>query len=76
VLGDLPARLSALARLSVVLLGIYGFLLGRALNSATVLEILHGALVLLGGRAGFECAQVAPPSRARIDLARIETVLT
>ena len=38
------------------------------------LEILHRALVLLGGGAGLERAEIAPPAGLRVELARIEAV--
>jgi len=39
------------------------------------LEVLDVAFVLLGGLAGVEDAEVAPPAGLRIDLARIKPVL-
>ena len=38
------------------------------------LEVLHRALVLLGGGAGLEGAEIAAPAGLRIDLARIEAI--
>ena len=38
------------------------------------LEVLHCALVLLGGGAGLEGAEIAAPAGLGIDLARIEAV--
>ena len=40
------------------------------------LEILHGALVLLGGSARGESAEIAPPAGLRILLARVQPVLS
>src|SRR4051812_41150150 len=42
--------------------------------SASSLEELDGALVLLGRGAGLEGPQVAPPSGLGVDLARVKTV--
>src|SRR5262245_23931991 len=42
--------------------------------SAT-LEVLHGALVLLGGRARLERAEVSPFPGLWIDLPRVESIL-
>src|SRR3954454_17893278 len=47
---------------------------GRRHATLMPLEVLHGALVLLGGGAGLEGAEIAAPAGLRIDLARIETV--
>jgi len=38
------------------------------------LEVLHGALVLLGPRARVERAEVAAAAGLRVDLARIEAI--
>jgi hypothetical protein len=47
----------------------------RSSRSRASLEILHGALVLLGGLAGIERAEIAPPIRPRVNLARIKSIL-
>ena len=39
------------------------------------LEVLHLPLVFLGGGARIERAEIAPLARARIDLARIKSIL-
>jgi hypothetical protein len=36
------------------------------------LEVLHCALVLLGGRARFEGAQISAPFGFRVELARVQ----
>src|SRR5262249_3853969 len=48
---------------------------GKRISASMPLEILHGALVLFGGRTRFERAEIAPSTGLRIDLARIEPVL-
>jgi len=48
----------------------------RDVASRLSLEILHGALVLLSGLASIECAKVPPPIRPRVDLARIQPILS
>src|SRR5215831_18583884 len=47
----------------------------RAIGSA-VLEVLDSALVPLGRRPRREGAEVSPPSRPRVLLARVESVLS
>jgi hypothetical protein len=42
---------------------------------SVALEVLHGALVLFRRSAGCECSEVAPFAGARVELARIQTVL-
>jgi hypothetical protein len=46
---------------------------GRRLMSAS-LKILYRALVLLGRGARLECAEISPPARLRILIARIKAV--
>jgi hypothetical protein len=41
-----------------------------------VLEVLHGALMLLGGRPGVEGSEIPPLACLRIELARIEPVFS
>src|SRR5262249_11256100 len=47
---------------------------GGRLAASMTLEILHGALVLLGRRARLERAEIAAAAGFRIDLARIEAI--
>src|SRR5215831_17748383 len=42
--------------------------------ASMTLEVLHGALVLLGRRARVERAEIAPAPGPRVDLARIEAI--
>jgi len=48
----------------------------RCAASRVSLEILHGTLVLLSGLASIECAKIPPPIRPRVDLARIQPILS
>ena len=48
----------------------------KGIPSSVSLEILHGALVLFSGFARIECAKVPPVTRPRVDLARIQPILS
>src|SRR5262249_13989489 len=47
---------------------------GGGFAASMTLEILHGALVLLGRRARLERAEIAAAASLRVDLARIEAI--
>src|SRR5262245_48137240 len=47
---------------------------GRGFAASMTLEILHGALVLLGRRARLERAEITAATGLRVDLARIEAI--